>query len=48
MYSVQDEPTVTMITSMFNEIKRVLKPEGYYLCITLAQQHVFDIYISIQ
>lgn len=37
-----DEVTVSKVDCMFNEIKRVLKLSGRYVCITLAQEHILE------
>lgn len=42
-----DNPdTVTTITKYFEEIKRVLKIGGRYICVTLLQEHILNILLS--
>ena len=36
------EKVVKDIETMFNEIDRVLKPMGRYLCISLLQEHILN------
>ena len=36
------EKVVHDIETMFNEVDRVLKPMGRYLCISLLQEHILD------
>ena len=42
IYSSTDDETVKMIEKMFDEITRVLKVAGRYICITLAQDHILE------
>ena len=42
IYSNTDDATQAKIRSMWNEVERVLKTGGRYVCITLAQQHILD------
>ncbi|XP_019875061.2 eEF1A lysine and N-terminal methyltransferase homolog isoform X2 [Aethina tumida] len=42
-----DNPdTVTTITKYFEEIRRVLKIGGRYICVTLLQEHILNILLS--
>ena len=36
----EQNETLTKVTTMFSEIKRVLKSGGRYVCITLSQEHI--------
>lgn len=40
IFSNNDDVTVQKVTRMFDEIKRVIKVTGRYICITLAQEHI--------
>lgn len=42
IYSNTDDVTVTKVGRMWDEIGRVLKTGGRYMCITLAQQHILS------
>lgn len=42
IFSSTDEISVNKVEKMFNEIERVLKVAGRYICITLAQSHILE------
>ena len=42
IFSNTDAQTVSKVESMFDEIERVLRVSGRYVCITLAQEHILD------
>lgn len=42
IYSNTDDATVQKVDRMFQEVGRVLKIAGRYLCITLAQDHILQ------
>ncbi len=42
IFSNTTEETVAQVDTVFNEIERVLKTSGRYICITLAQEHILD------
>ena len=42
IFSNTDDVTVSKVDCMFNEIERVLKVLGRYVCITLAQEHILE------
>lgn len=42
IFSNNDVDTVAKVDLMFNEITRVLKTSGRYICISLAQEHILD------
>jgi SAM-dependent methyltransferase len=42
IYSNTDDETVAKVRCMWDEIGRVLKTGGRYVCITLAQQHILN------
>ena len=42
IFSNKDDVTVTKVNRMWDEIGRVLKAGGRYMCITLAQEHILS------
>lgn len=40
--SVNNETTKAQAVSMFNEINRILKDNGKYICVTLAEDFILD------
>lgn len=42
IFSSTDDVTKGKVDAMFDEIKRVLKVAGRYVCITLAQDHILE------
>ena len=42
IFSNNDEETLTLVDVIFDEIERVLKTSGRYICITLAQDYILD------
>ena len=42
IYSNTDDVTVSKVGRMWDEVGRVLKTGGRYICITLAQEHILD------
>lgn len=42
IFSSTDDITKGKVHTMFNEIRRVLKYSGRYICITLAQDHILE------
>lgn len=42
----KEQLTLEKVDRMFSEIKRVLKPNGRYLCVSLCQEHVVDQLLS--
>lgn len=46
IFSNTADETVTQVDAMFDEIERVLKTSGRYICITLAQEHILHKILS--
>lgn len=46
IYSSTDSETARKVEKMFDEIARVLKVAGRYICITLAQDHILEKLLS--
>ena len=42
IFSSSDEVTIKKVLAMFEEVQRVLKIAGRYICITLAQEHILS------
>lgn len=42
IYSNTDDVTVSKVSHMWDEVGRVLKMGGRYICITLAQEHILS------
>ena len=42
IFSGTDDVTVQKVNRMFDEVGRVLRIAGRYICITLAQQHILE------
>ena len=38
----KEDGTIQKVNKMFAEVKRVLKPGGRYLCVSLAQEHILE------
>jgi len=46
IFSSTDESTLAKVHKMFEEIWRVLKVAGRYICITLAQEHILTNFLE--